>query len=157
MKFITPRIEEMVKEAQDTFVGVDILVNNAGIQHVAPIDEFPPGKWDAIIAINLSSAFHAIRTILPGMKAKKWGRIINIASAHGLVASPFKSAYVAAKHGMIGRWVQSMWLFLPPTLQCKGQFGLKKYGRALNARMYFRYLPLPERLVSYHGAIIFAV
>jgi 3-hydroxybutyrate dehydrogenase len=96
------QIEKMVKEAKDTFGGVDILVNNAGIQHVAPIDEFPPEKWDAIIAINLSSAFHAIRTVLPGMKAKKWGRIINIASAHGLVASPFKSAYVAAKHGMIG-------------------------------------------------------
>jgi 3-hydroxybutyrate dehydrogenase len=84
------------------FGGVDILVNNAGIQHVAPIDEFPPEKWDAIIAINLSSAFHAIRAVLPGMKSRQWGRIINIASAHGLVASPLKSAYVAAKHGMIG-------------------------------------------------------
>lgn len=96
------QIEQMVKEAQNSFGGVDILVNNAGIQHVAPIDEFPPEKWDAIMAINLSSAFHAIRAVLPGMKAKKWGRIINIASAHGLVASPFKSAYVAAKHGMVG-------------------------------------------------------
>jgi len=92
----------MVKDAQAAFGGVDILVNNAGIQHVAPIDEFPPEKWDAIISINLSSAFHTIRTALPGMKAKKWGRIINIASAHGLVASPFKSAYVAAKHGIVG-------------------------------------------------------
>jgi 3-hydroxybutyrate dehydrogenase len=96
------QIKEMVQTAEDVFGGVDILINNAGIQHVAPIDEFPPQKWDAIIAINLSSAFHAIRYALPGMKAKKWGRIINIASAHGLVASPFKSAYVAAKHGLIG-------------------------------------------------------
>jgi len=96
------QIADMVKSAQEIFGNVDILVNNAGIQHLAPIDEFPPEKWDAIIAINLSSAFHAIRAALPGMKKKKWGRIINIASAHGLVASPFKSAYVAAKHGIIG-------------------------------------------------------
>ncbi|MBC2717261.1 MAG: 3-hydroxybutyrate dehydrogenase [Desulfobacteraceae bacterium] len=96
------QIADMVKSAEEIFGGVDILVNNAGIQHVAPIDEFPPEKWDAIIAINLSSAFHAIRSALPGMKKRKWGRIINIASAHGLVASPFKSAYVAAKHGIIG-------------------------------------------------------
>lgn len=96
------QIEEMVEAARSTFGGIDILVNNAGIQHVAPVDEFPLEKWDAIIAINLSSAFHTIRSVLPGMKAKKWGRIINIASAHGLVASPFKSAYVAAKHGLIG-------------------------------------------------------
>jgi len=96
------QIADMVKSAEKLFGGVDILVNNAGIQHVAPIDEFPPEKWDAIIAINLSSAFHAIRSALPGMKQKKWGRIINIASAHGLVASPFKSAYVAAKHGIVG-------------------------------------------------------
>jgi 3-hydroxybutyrate dehydrogenase len=81
---------------------VDVLVNNAGIQHVAPVDEFPVEKWDQILAVNLSSAFHAIRTALPGMKARKWGRIINVASAHGLVASPFKSAYIAAKHGMVG-------------------------------------------------------
>jgi 3-hydroxybutyrate dehydrogenase len=81
---------------------VDILVNNAGIQHVAPVDEFPPEKWDAILAVNLSSAFHTIRAALPAMKAKGWGRILNIASAHGLVASPFKSAYVAAKHGLVG-------------------------------------------------------
>jgi 3-hydroxybutyrate dehydrogenase len=96
------QIADMVKSAQELFGSVDILVNNAGIQHVAPIDEFPPEKWDAIIAINLSSAFHAIRSALPGMKQRKWGRIINIASAHGLVASPFKSAYVAAKHGIVG-------------------------------------------------------
>jgi 3-hydroxybutyrate dehydrogenase len=95
-------IAQAIETAEKQFGGVDILVNNAGIQHVAPVDEFPPEKWDAIIAINLSSAFHAIRAVLPGMKSKKWGRIINIASAHGLVASPFKSAYVAAKHGMVG-------------------------------------------------------
>ena len=81
---------------------VDILVNNAGIQFVAPIDEFPEAKWDAILAINLSSAFHATKAVLPGMKQRKWGRIINVASAHGLVASAFKSAYVAAKHGVVG-------------------------------------------------------
>lgn len=92
----------MFREAEKAFGNVDILVNNAGIQHVAPVDEFPIEKWDALIAVNLSSAFHAIRAALPGMKLKKWGRIINIASAHGLVASPFKSAYVAAKHGMVG-------------------------------------------------------
>jgi 3-hydroxybutyrate dehydrogenase len=96
------QIADMVKSAQELLGGVDILVNNAGIQHVAPIDAFPLEKWDAIIAINLSSAFHAIRSALPGMKQRKWGRIINIASAHGLVASPFKSAYVAAKHGIVG-------------------------------------------------------
>lgn len=92
----------MVDEAIKAFGSVDILVNNAGIQHVAAVDEFPPEKWDAIIAINLSSVFHATRAALPGMKARKWGRVINIASAHGLVASPFKSAYVAAKHGVVG-------------------------------------------------------
>ncbi len=81
---------------------IDILVNNAGIQHVAPIDEFPPEKWQQIIAINLVSAFHTIRAALPGMKAKGWGRIVNTASAHSLVASPYKSAYVAAKHGIAG-------------------------------------------------------
>jgi 3-hydroxybutyrate dehydrogenase len=96
------QIEGMVVSAIGRFGGVDILVNNAGIQHVAPIDEFPPAKWDAILAINLSAAFHAMRTAIPGMKARGWGRIFNIASAHGLVASPFKSAYVAAKHGMVG-------------------------------------------------------
>ena len=92
----------MVDDAIKAFGSVDILVNNAGIQHVAAVDEFPPEKWDAIIAINLSSVFHATRAALPGMKARKWGRVINIASAHGLVASPFKSAYVAAKHGVVG-------------------------------------------------------
>jgi 3-hydroxybutyrate dehydrogenase len=96
------QIVEMVNAAVKAFGKVDILVNNAGIQHVAPVDEFPPEKWDAIIAINLTSAFHATRAALPGMKQGKWGRVINIASAHGLVASPFKSAYVAAKHGIVG-------------------------------------------------------
>ena len=82
--------------------GADVLVNNAGIQHVANVDEFPPEKWDAIIAINLTSAFHTTRLALPGMKAKNWGRIVNVASVHGLVASAGKAAYVAAKHGLIG-------------------------------------------------------
>jgi 3-hydroxybutyrate dehydrogenase len=95
-------IKTMIKKALTAFGGVDILVNNAGIQHVAPIDEFPVEKWDAIIAIDLSSAFHTTHAALPAMKAKRWGRIINITSAHGLVASPFKSAYVAAKHGVVG-------------------------------------------------------
>ncbi|MDN5870821.1 MAG: 3-hydroxybutyrate dehydrogenase, partial [Nitrococcus sp.] len=96
------QISTMIEDAADAFGGVDILVNNAGIQFVAPIDEFPIEKWDAIIAINLSSAFHTTRAALPKMKANGWGRIINIASAHALVASPYKSAYVAAKHGMVG-------------------------------------------------------
>ena len=95
-------IEAMMTRALAEFGSVDILVNNAGIQHVAPIEEFPPAKWDAIIAINLTAAFHAIRLALPAMKARKFGRIINVASAHALVASPFKSAYVAAKHGIAG-------------------------------------------------------
>src|SRR5437016_305701 len=95
-------IEAMVADAIKAHGSVDILVNNAGIQHVAPIDEFPPEKWDAIIAINLSSSFHTVRAALPAMKRKRWGRIVNIASAHALVASPFKSAYVAAKHGIAG-------------------------------------------------------
>src|SRR2546421_135917 len=95
-------IAAMIKTAAQTFGSVDILVNNAGIQHVAPIEEFPIEKWDQIIAINLSAAFHAIRAAVPGMKARKWGRIINTASAHSLVASPFKSAYVTAKHGLAG-------------------------------------------------------
>ncbi len=95
-------IEAMVKKAVAEFGAVDILVNNAGIQHVAPIDEFPPEKWHAIIAINLVASFHTIRHALPAMKRRKWGRVINIASAHALVASPFKSAYVAAKHGLAG-------------------------------------------------------
>jgi 3-hydroxybutyrate dehydrogenase len=95
-------IAAMVAEAEKEFGAIDILVNNAGIQHVAPVDEFPIDKWDQIIAINLSSAFHATRAALPKMKAKRWGRIINTASAHAFVASPFKSAYVAAKHGIAG-------------------------------------------------------
>jgi 3-hydroxybutyrate dehydrogenase len=95
-------IRDMVASAQKALGGVDILVNNAGIQHVAPIEQFPDDRWDAIIAINLSSAFHATKAALPGMRARKWGRIINIASAHGLVASAEKSAYVAAKHGIMG-------------------------------------------------------
>lgn len=96
------QIESMMKNTIDEFGAVDILVNNAGIQFVAPVDEFPVDKWNAILAINLSATFHTVRLALPGMKAKKWGRIINIASAHALVASPFKSAYVAAKHGIAG-------------------------------------------------------
>jgi 3-hydroxybutyrate dehydrogenase len=95
-------IARMVGAAEKAFGRVDILVNNAGIQHVAAVDEFPLEKWDAIIAINLNSVFHATRAALPAMKKARWGRVINIASAHGLVASPFKSAYVAAKHGVVG-------------------------------------------------------
>jgi 3-hydroxybutyrate dehydrogenase len=95
-------IAAMVAEAQARLGAVDILVNNAGIQFVSPVEDFPVEKWDQIIAINLSSAFHAIRAALPGMKAKKWGRIVNTASAHALVASPLKSAYVSAKHGIAG-------------------------------------------------------
>lgn len=92
----------LIREAERALGGVDILVNNAGVQHVDLIENFPPEKWDAVIAINLSSAFHTIRAAMPGLKSRKWGRIINIASAHGLTASPEKSAYVAAKHGIIG-------------------------------------------------------
>ena len=95
-------IAAMIKTAETTLGSCDILVNNAGIQHVAPIEEFPIEKWDAIIAINLTAAFHAMRAAIPGMKAKKWGRIISTASAHSLVASPFKAAYVTAKHGLAG-------------------------------------------------------
>ena len=93
---------EMIARAQRDLGSVDVLVNNAGIQHVAPVDEFPIEKWDQIIAINLTAVFHTTRAAVPLMKASGWGRIINIASAHGLVASPFKSAYVAAKHGIVG-------------------------------------------------------
>ena len=95
-------IEDMMKYAAGQFGRVDILVNNAGIQHVAPVESFPTEKWDSIIAINLSSAFHTTRLALPAMQAAKWGRIINIASEHGLVGSAQKSAYVAAKHGIVG-------------------------------------------------------
>jgi 3-hydroxybutyrate dehydrogenase len=95
-------IEDMMKFAEKRFGGVDVLVNNAGIQHVANIEDFPVDRWDAIIAINLTSAFHTTRLALPGMKQRNWGRIINLASVHGLVASAQKSAYVAAKHGIVG-------------------------------------------------------
>jgi 3-hydroxybutyrate dehydrogenase len=96
------QVAAIVKKTQDDLGSLDILVNNAGIQFVAPVDEFPEAKWDAIIAINLSAVFYGMKFAIPGMKAKKWGRIINIASAHGLVASPQKVAYVAAKHGVVG-------------------------------------------------------
>jgi 3-hydroxybutyrate dehydrogenase len=92
----------MIRQAEEAFGAVDILVNNAGIQHVSPVEDFPIEKWDAIIAINLSSVFHATRAALPRMRQRGWGRIISTASAHSLVASPFKSAYVAAKHGVAG-------------------------------------------------------
>jgi 3-hydroxybutyrate dehydrogenase len=95
-------IVRMIEDARALLGSVDVLINNAGIQHVEAIETFPPAKWDAILAINLSSAFHAIRAAVPEMKRQGWGRIINVASAHGLVASPFKSAYVAAKHGLLG-------------------------------------------------------
>jgi len=96
------QIRIMISEAQETFGGVDVIVNNAGIQFVTKIEEFPEEKWDAIIAINMSSAFHTIKAVMPGMKDRGFGRIINIASSHGLIASPFKSAYVTAKHGILG-------------------------------------------------------
>jgi 3-hydroxybutyrate dehydrogenase len=96
------QIRAMAELARAEFGKIDIVVNNAGIQHVAPIEEFPEEKWDAVIAINLSSAFHLIKAVVPEMKARRFGRIINIASAHGLTASPFKAAYVSAKHGLIG-------------------------------------------------------
>ena len=94
-------IAGMVRSAQERLGRVDVLVNNAGIQHVAPIESFPPDRWDAVIAVNLSSAFHAMQAVIPAMRSGGWGRIINIASAHGLVGSPEKSAYVAAKHGLV--------------------------------------------------------
>ncbi|HMQ74174.1 MAG TPA: 3-hydroxybutyrate dehydrogenase [Rubrivivax sp.] len=96
------QIEAMVRACEAELGGVDILVNNAGIQHVASLEDFPAERWDAVIAINLSSAFHTMRCALPGMKSRNWGRIVNIASVHGLVASVQKSAYVAAKHGIVG-------------------------------------------------------
>lgn len=92
----------LIETAIGAFGQVDVLVNNAGIQHVSPIENFPDDKWNAILALNLSAAFHTTKAAVPGMKQRKWGRIINVASAHGLVASPFKSAYVAAKHGILG-------------------------------------------------------
>ena len=95
-------IEAMMRRALDEFGAIDVLVNNAGIQFVAPIDEFPVDRWNAILALNLSASFHTIRLALPAMKSRGWGRIVNVASAHALVASPFKSAYVAAKHGIAG-------------------------------------------------------
>jgi 3-hydroxybutyrate dehydrogenase len=95
-------VADLVERTARAFGPCDILVNNAGIQHVAPIEDFPPAKWDAILAINLSAVFHAMRAVLPRMKARRYGRIVNIASAHALIASPFKSAYVAAKHGLVG-------------------------------------------------------
>jgi 3-hydroxybutyrate dehydrogenase len=96
------QIADMIAKAERDFGSVDVLVNNAGIQHVSPVEEFPIEQWDAIIAINLTSAFHTVRAAVPGMKKRKWGRIINICSAHSLRASPFKSAYVSAKHGLAG-------------------------------------------------------
>ena len=96
------QIHEMVNKATQELGSVDILVNNAGIQHTAPVEQFPDDRWDAIIAINLSSNFHAIKAVLPQMKSRNWGRIVNIASVHGLVASAEKAAYVAAKHGVLG-------------------------------------------------------
>lgn len=95
-------IRALVAQVESDLGSIDVLVNNAGIQHVSPIETFPPEKWDEIIAVNLSSAFHATRAVVAGMKARNFGRILNIASAHGFVASPFKSAYVAAKHGLLG-------------------------------------------------------
>jgi len=95
-------IGHMIEAAMAQFGRVDILVNNAGIQHVSPLEEFPPAKWDSILAINLSAAFHTTRAVFAGMKARRWGRIVNIASAHALIASPCKAAYVAAKHGVLG-------------------------------------------------------
>lgn len=95
-------IAALIAQAEQASGAVDILVNNAGIQHVAPVEDFPLDRWDAIIAVNLSSAFHSTRAVLPGMKRRGWGRILNVASAHGLVASPYKSAYIAAKHGIVG-------------------------------------------------------
>src|SRR4026209_426496 len=95
-------IAEMIATTLADHDRLDVLVNNAGIQHVAPLEQFPVEKWDAILAINLSSAFHTTRAVLPSMRGNKFARIINIASAHGLLASPFKTAYVAAKHGIVG-------------------------------------------------------
>ena len=95
-------IEGLIRLAEETYGAVDVLVNNAGVQHVAPIEDFPPEKWEQIVSLNLSSAFYTMRAAIPGMKRRGWGQIINTASAHSMVASPFKSAYVAAKHGLVG-------------------------------------------------------
>ncbi|KQU34103.1 3-hydroxybutyrate dehydrogenase [Methylobacterium sp. Leaf94] len=95
-------IAGLIRLAEETYGSVDVLVNNAGVQHVSPIEDFPPEKWEQIIGLNLSSAFYTMRAAIPGMKQRGWGRIINTASAHSMVASPFKSAYVAAKHGLVG-------------------------------------------------------
>jgi 3-hydroxybutyrate dehydrogenase len=95
-------IAAMIRKAEETFGGVDVLVNNAGVQHVSPVEDFPVEKWDLILAVNLSAAFHAMRAVVPGMRARGWGRIISTASAHSQVASPFKAAYVSAKHGLTG-------------------------------------------------------
>ncbi|MEZ5648828.1 MAG: 3-hydroxybutyrate dehydrogenase [Alphaproteobacteria bacterium] len=95
-------VSSLIAQAQTDLGGIDILVNNAGIQHTSPIEDFLPERWDAIIALNLSAVFHAIHQVIPGMRRQGWGRIINIASVHGLVASPYKAAYVAAKHGVLG-------------------------------------------------------
>ena len=99
---LASEVEEMVQMASEAFEGIDILVNNAGIQHVAPVDQFPTERWDSVLAINLTAAFHTTRLVMPQMRANNWGRIINVASVHGLVASIEKSAYVAAKHGLVG-------------------------------------------------------
>jgi 3-hydroxybutyrate dehydrogenase len=99
---VPSQVAALVEKTQLDLGSLDILVNNAGVQFVAPLEEFPDEKWDAILALNLSAVFHAMKAAIPGMKAKQWGRIINIASAHGLVASPYKVAYVAAKHGVVG-------------------------------------------------------
>ena len=96
------QVEQLARQAETELGPVDILVNNAGIQHVSPIEDFPVARWDAIVAINLSAVFHLTRAVIGGMKVRRWGRIVNIASAHGLIASPFKGAYVAAKHGVVG-------------------------------------------------------
>ena len=99
---VPEQIREMITQAETAFGGIDILVNNAGIQHVQTIEEFPEDKWNAIVAINLSSNFHTIKACVPSMKKKGWGRIVNVSSVHGIIASPYKSAYVAAKHGVVG-------------------------------------------------------
>ena len=126
-------IAHMISLAGKTFGRVDVLVNNAGIQHVSPIEDFPVEKWDAVIAINLSSAFHAIRAVTPGMKQRGWGRIINTASAHSLVASPFKSAYVAAKrkYQQIAAPISPAWHRSVPTQPDQAQRDSKRPRKTL--------------------------